>query len=203
VAQVTNSRDAQPATDNAIIRFDNGNALEKFSFRDNTTKVYIPQGNKDYAVVSAEAQGEMPVNFKAEEDGTYTISFNTENVEFGYLHLIDNKTGNDIDLLQTSSYTFEASRIDYASRFRLVFSAIGNENDSENNDFGFFDANGNFLILGIEGTATLQVMDVTGRTISSETFSGDYSKAINASAGVYMLRLVQGNDVRTQKVVVK
>ena len=203
VAQVTNSRDAQPATDNAIIRFDGGNALQKFSFRNDNAKLYIPQNGKDYAVVNAEAQGEMPVYFKAAENGTYTIDFSMDNVEFSYLHLIDNKTGMDIDLLDTPSYTFEANRIDYASRFRLVFRAIGNENDSENNDFGFFDANGNFLILGIEGTATLQVMDVTGRTISSETFSGDYSKAINASAGVYMLRLVQGNDVRTQKIVVK
>ena len=203
IAQVVTNRDARQATDNAIIRFDGGNTLEKFSFSEDNAKLYIPQNGKDYAVVSAEAQGEMPVNFKAEEDGTYTISFNTENVKFGYLHLIDNKTGNDIDLLQTSSYTFEASRIDYASRFRLVFSAIGNENDSENNDFGFFDANGNFLILGNEGTATLQVIDITGRTVSNETFSGNYSKAINAKAGVYMLRLIQGNDVRTQKIVVK
>lgn len=203
VAQVITSRDARQATDNAIIRFDGGNALEKFSFSEDNAKLYIPQNGKDYAVVSADTQGEMPVYFKAAENGTYSISFSMDNVEFGYLHLIDNKTGNDVDLLQTSSYTFEASTIDYASRFRLVFRAIGNENDSENNDFGFFDANGNFLILGIEGTATLQVMDVTGRVISNETFSGDYSKAINASAGVYMLRLIQGSNVRTQKVVVK
>ena len=203
IAQVVTSRDARPATDNAIIRFDGGNSLEKFSFSENNAKLYFPQNGKDYAVVSADAQGELPVYFKAAENGTYTISFSMDNVEFGYLHLIDNKTGNDVDLLQTSSYTFEASTIDYASRFRLVFRAIGNENDSENNDFGFFDANGNFLILGIEGTATLQVMDVMGRVISNETFSGDYSKAINASAGVYMLRLIQGSDVRTQKIVVK
>lgn len=203
VAQVTNTRDAQSAEDNAIVRFDGGNTLEKFSFREDNAKLYIPQNGKDYAVVSADAQGEMPVNFKATEDGTYTIDFSMDNVEFGYLHLIDNKTGNDVDLLQTPSYTFEANTIDYASRFRLVFRAIGNENDSENNDFGFIDANGNLLILGIDGTATLQVIDITGRTVSNETFSGNYSKAINAKAGVYMLRLIQGNDVKTQKIVVR
>lgn len=203
VAQANTGRDAQHISDNAIIRFDGGNNLEKFSFNDNGDKLYFTLGNKDYSVFNAEARGEMPVNFKAAENGTYTIEFSMDNVEFSYLHLIDNKTGMDIDLLQTSSYTFEASRIDYASRFRLVFSAIGNENDSENNDFAFFDANGNLLILGNEGTATLQVIDITGRTVSNETFSGNYSKAINAKAGVYMLRLIQGNDVRTQKIVVR
>lgn len=203
VAQVVNSRDAQPVADNAIIRFDGGNNLKKFSFREDNTKVYIPQNGKDYAVVNAQAQGEMPVNFKAAENGTYTIDFSMDNVEFSYLHLIDNKTGMDIDLLQTSSYTFEASKIDYASRFKLVFSTNNNSNSNDDNSFAFFDANGNLMILGIDGTATLQVIDITGRAISNETFSGNYNKAINAKAGVYMLRLIQGNDVRTQKIVVR
>lgn len=203
IAQVVTNRDARQATDNAIIRFDGGNTLEKFSFSEDNAKLYIPQNGKDYAVVSADTQGEMPVNFKAAENGTYTIDFSMDNVEFSYLHLIDNKTGMDIDLLQTSSYTFEASKIDYASRFKLVFSTNSNSNSNDDNDFGFFDANGNLLILGNEGTATLQVIDITGRTVSSETFSGNYSKAINAKAAVYMLRLIQGNDVRTQKIVVR
>ena len=42
--------------------------------RDNSTKVYIPQNNRDYAVVSADNQGEMPVSFKAKENGTYTLT---------------------------------------------------------------------------------------------------------------------------------
>lgn len=200
IIQVVTNRDAHQATDNAIIRFDGGNKLEKFSFRNGSSKVYFPMEDKEFAVVNAEEYGDIPVSFEAEENGTYTISFTTEDVEFSYLHLIDNLTGNDVNLLDNPSYTFEARTIDYASRFRLVFAKgyadLGN-------DFGFFDANGNLMILGIEGVATLQVMDVTGRVIIDETFSGNYSKAINASAGVYMLRLIQGSKVRTQKVVVK
>ena len=200
VAQVVNSRDAHRSTDNAIIRFGEGNTLEKFSFNENNAKLYIPQDGKDYAVVNAENAGEIPVNFKAAENGTYTLSFNSENTEFSYLHLIDNMTGNDVNLLETPSYSFDARTIDYASRFKLVF-ATGLADMGD--DFGFFDANGNLAIYGIEGTATLQVIDVTGRIISSETFSGNYSKAINAKAGIYMLRLIQGENTRTQKIVVK
>ena len=200
VVQVVTSRDARQATDNAIVRFDGGNKLEKFSFRNGSSKVYFPLENKEFAVVNAEDHGDIPVSFQAEENGTYTISFTMEDVDFNYLHLIDNMTGNDVNLLDTPSYTFEARTIDYASRFRLVFAKGYAE---LGNDFAFFDANGNLLILGIEGIATLQVMDVTGRVISEETFSGNYSKAINASAGVYMLRLIQGSNVRSQKIVVK
>ena len=85
--------------DNAIIRFDGGQTLEKFSFREGSTKIYIPQDGKDYAIATSNGQGEMPLNFKAEENGIYTISVDVDNVEMGYLHLIDNMTGADVDLL--------------------------------------------------------------------------------------------------------
>ena len=88
-----------------------------------------------------------------------------------YLHLIDNITGADVDLLSAgdrgsesamraegSSYTFNARTTDYESRFKLVF--VANENDNENGALAFF-SNGNWIIAN-EGQATLQVIDVTG-----------------------------------------
>ena len=184
--------------DNAIIVFGESQKLGKVSFRENSTKIYMPVEGKDYAITNADEQGEMPVNFKAEKNGTYTLSFTAEDVDFSYLHLIDNKTGNDVDLIATPSYTFEALHTDYASRFKLVYAKGNNTSDN----FGFIN-NGNLMILGIEGEATLQVIDVTGRILSSETFSGSYNKAIDAATGVYILRLIQGENARTQKIVVK
>ena len=181
--------------DNAIIRFGKGNTLEKFSFREGSTKVYIPQDGKDYAVVNVEGEGEMPISFQAENNGTYSLSFNTKNVEFGYLHLIDNLTGADIDLLATPSYSFEANTTDYASRFRLVFSTSNTDSDN----FAFI-SNGQIIING-QGS-TVQVYDVTGRMIGSHN-NVNHIATEGMSAGVYMLRLVNGNDVKTQKIVVK
>ncbi len=182
--------------DRAIVCFNESKPLPKKQLRDNSTKVYFPVDSKDYAVVSANNQGEMPVSFKAEENGTYTLSINTEDVEFGYLHLIDNMTGNDVDLLSTPSYSFDAKTTDYASRFRLVFNA-----NSNSDDFAFF--NGTNWTVSNEGDATLQVMDVTGRMISSENINGNANININAAQGVYMLRLVNGENVKVQKVVVR
>ena len=113
--------------DNAIIRFDGGATLAKFQLNTNSAKVYFSQEGKEYAIVCAGRDAmhcvstEVPVNFKAKKNGAYTISVNPEEVEMAYLHLIDNLTGNDIDLLQTMSYSFEARTDDYASRFKLVF----------------------------------------------------------------------------------
>ena len=185
--------------DQARVRFGEGHNLKHMSFNDHNAKLYIPQDNKDYAVVYAEAMGEMPVNFKAEKNGSYTISFNNDNVEFSYLHLIDNLTGNDVDLLANPSYSFEAKATDYTSRFKLVYTT----GTTANNDEFAFISNNHLMILGVEGQATLKVIDVTGRTLSTETFSGNYDKALNMSNGVYMLQLIQGGNVKTQKIVVK
>ena len=109
--------------DRAIICFNKGYQLPKFQLRDNSTKIYIPQDGKDYAVVNADNVGELTINFKAEKDGSYILTFSAEKVKFDYLHLIDSLTGDDVDLLSNSSYSFEAMTTDSASRFRLVFSA--------------------------------------------------------------------------------
>jgi hypothetical protein len=151
-------------------------------------------------VVKAEAQGEMPVNFRAAENGTYTLTINPEGVEMNYLHLIDNMTGMDIDLLQTPSYTFEATTRDYESRFRLVFAGASTGSATDDN-FAFF-SNGN-LIINNDGNATLQVIDITGRIISSESVNGSVSTTLNATPGVYMLRLINGENVKVQKIVVR
>ena len=186
----------QGVIDRAIVRFGEGRALPKFQIMGNSSDLYVPVDGSDYAVVYSEGQGEMPVSFKAESNGTYTLSFNAENVEFGYLHLIDNKTGNDVDLLSTPSYSFEASTTDYESRFKLVF-ATSNAEDS----FAFY-SNGSFVINN-EGAATVQVIDVNGRILSSESINGCADVNVDAAAGVYMIRLVNGENVKVQKIIVK
>ena len=193
-------RNRGTVVDNAIVSFSNGPTMKKLQLFENSTKLYIPQDNEDYAIVRSEAQGELPVSFRASENGTYTLSMNVENVDMNYLHLIDNMTGMDIDLLQTPSYTFEANTNDYANRFKLVFAANGTD-EADESSFAFF-SNGN-LIVNNEGNATLQVIDINGRILSSETISGSCSKAINATTGVYMLRLINGDNVKVQKVVVR
>lgn len=204
-----------------------GEPLEKFTLRENGTRIYATEGSKDYAVVTvissdSEAnQTEIPVNFKAAKNGTYTISVNLENTDFVYLHLIDNLTGTDVDLLApviarneaiqgTASYTFHAKTTDYASRFRLVFSVCGDAN-SDNEPFAYVDAAGNIIVNGGSSTGleTLQVVDVMGRVIvQGDAMKCKFGGANRVSTsgmtpGIYVLRLINGNDVRTQKIVVR
>ena len=75
--------------------------------------------------------------------------------------------------------------------------ATGNDDDN----FAFF-SNGSFVVNN-EGNATVQVIDVNGRILSSETINGCANLNVKAAAGVYMIRLVNGDNVKVQKVVVK
>lgn len=183
--------------DRAVVAFGQERTLPKFQINPNHSKVYFQKDNSDFAVVSAENQGEMPVSFKAEANGTYTIDFNAQDVDFDYLHLIDNLNGNDVDLLASPSYSFEATSSDYASRFRLVF-ATGNDGV---NQFAFV-SNGDILLNGVNGNTTVQLFDVNGRLISSHIGTSRISTE-NMAAGVYMVQLVNGNNTQTQKIVVK
>lgn len=205
---VTQGRATSSATtlDNAIVRFDNGSTLGKFQLNPNHTKVYIPQGGKDYAIVRSATQGEMPVNFKAEKNGSYTLNVSAENMGMHYLHLIDNMTGADVDLLSDPSYSFEAKTSDYASRFRLVFEADDNGASTSSATFAYYNGN-NWVIsnpsTGSGSEATVQVIDVMGRILRSETLNGNAEINLNQPAGIYMLRLVNGENVKTQKIVVR
>ena len=194
--------------DRAIVRFGEGQSLPKFQIRDNSTKLYIPQDGKDYANACAEGQGEMPLNFKANENGTYTLSINPEGVEMAYLHLIDNMTGADVDLLaatstgSVASYTFNAKTTDYESRFRLVFVANSEDGSSTGSEAFAFISNGNIIV---NGEGTLQVVDVMGRVIRTVGLSQCGSRTTTAGmpAGLYVLRLINGENVRTQKIVIE
>ena len=199
VMNVTNNR--SNVIDRAMIRFGEGRQLPKFQLNPNNTKLYIPQYESNYAVVRSENDAEMPVSFKAATNGTYTISISAENVDMEYMVLVDNLTGNETNLLETPSYTFEATATDNANRFTLVYGVLTGVNEQSEGNFAFF--NGNSWTISNNGNAILQVVDVTGRTISSETIEGSANVSLNQTPGVYMLRLVNGDNVKVQKVVVR
>ncbi|MBR5912485.1 MAG: T9SS type A sorting domain-containing protein [Bacteroidales bacterium] len=186
--------------DRAIVRFGEGQTLPKFMLNEAHTKLYFTQNGTDYAVVRSEGEGEMPINFKVEHNGTYTIGISAKDMEFSRLRLIDNMTGADIDLLATPSYTFEAKTTDYASRFRLVFSSTGIE-ENENANFAYY--NGSEWVINATDNATVEVIDMMGRVIRVCT-GGVHTLSTNGMAsGVYMMRLIDGNNVKTQKIVVR
>ena len=185
--------------DRAYVQIGEGNTLRKMTINNNVSHVYVQQAEGNYAAATIEAaEGVIPVAFDAAADGTYTITVKAKGLETEYLHLIDNMTGADVDLLVNPSYTFNARNNDYESRFKLVFSSNNTDEAEAQSDFAFI-SNGNLIVAG---TGTLQIVDMMGRTIASYSTS-DLISTSDLAQGVYVLRLVNGDNVKTQKIVVK
>ena len=192
--------------DRVRVRADEGTSMEKFNLNENSARLYIPQNGQDFAVVYANGLNELPLNFKAAENGTYSIGIETNGLDLDYLHLIDNMTGDDIDLLATPSYNFEAKTTDYASRFRLVFNADDASTSSASDATFAYVSNGEIVVVGNAdgdaGTASLQVVDMMGRVVLCTDVARNVSTT-GIPAGVYVLRLIEGENVRTQKIVIE
>lgn len=168
-------------TDRAYVQIGNGNMLRKMTLNEDAAQISIIKDKADYAAVTIEeSEKEVAINFKANQDGTYTLHFETENFDPDYLHLVDLLTGTDIDLLVTQSYSFEAKINDYPSRFQLVLYKTTNSNDTDSD---------------ITDGKT-EILDLTGRIVATNSNA-------KLTPGVYLLRTINGNDIKTEKIIIK
>lgn len=185
--------------DRAYVRFNEQENLQKFTLNPEATHIFFREEGKDYAIVQGnERMSQLPLFFETREYGTYTINVKLENLTCEYLHLIDNLTGMDVDLLATPSYTFQANSSDYAARFKIVFEGTGVEENTANESFAIVEGN-RVIIPAIEHESTLEVIDMTGRTVSSQKVNGSFDHTLNVKAGIYMLRL----NGMIQKIVIE
>ena len=98
------------------------------------------------------------------------------------------------------TYTFTAKTTDYASRFKLVFSANQEDGPSTGSGAFAFISNGNIIV---DGEGVLQVIDMTDRVVVSVDGRTRCVPTSGMTAGVYVLRLINGDDVKTQKIVIQ
>ena len=151
----------------------------------------------------------VPVRFVPNEDGIFTLNWNTRHGEFSYLHLIDNIAGVDVDCLTNDEYKFEGKTSDYKSRFKLVFRCDGDEpEDPEEPDDGDDSDHFAFMFgdeLVVNGAGLLQMFDIQGRCLMETRAVGEQSshRIPRVSAGVYLLRLTGESKVKVQKMVIK
>ena len=160
------------------------------------------EGHRYGLVFTPEGTEKVPVHFTTEENGTFTLTWETLHGDFTSLLLVDNMTGTITDMLRADSYTFDATTDDYASRFYITYTVTGvDENNEGDGTFAFFD--GSEWV--VNGKGQLDVVDVQGRTLYSERLVNDKNRvSLNGvAAGVYLLRVSDGTNTMVQKIVVK
>ncbi len=204
--------------DRAYLKVTEGGGLPKLRMNEGASELYFRQEDIDFAVAERrEDVMEYPLYFKALYNGSYTIAADLLNTDCDYLHLIDNLTGADVNLLTSQStedcgtesamtaggmsYTFTAKTTDYASRFRLVFSGSAEGPSADGQPIAYY-ADGEIRLLADARGASLQVMDMLGRVVRVFTDVARNISTTGMPAGVYVLRLIDGDNVKTQKVIV-
>ena len=171
-----------------------GSPAGRIYFRyDNTNlAIYFRNSDKDY----------QTLNFSAEEDGNFTLSWNTANADFSSLTLVDNITGIKTDMLTHDHYTFEGRVDDYNTRFKIVFGEMNNnEEEPVLEHFAFFD-HGNLIVNGI---GHFEVVDVMGRVLYAVELT-DTQNTVSLPSnvrGVCMLCFTRNNETKVQKMVIQ
>lgn len=189
-------------SDRAFVVFGDGASLDKMNHEnENIPMLYIPTEEGDYAIAMVEEDvNEIPVNFKTNVMGQYTISLKQENCEFKELYLLDKQTGEKVNIME-NDYTFVATGDENPERFVLM----KNDNSqmtTDNSRFAYVN-NGDIVIYDINGNAQINIFDAMGRCVyQGESY--DATNRISAdiySAGVYVIQKVDGNGVNTQKII--
>ncbi len=187
--------------DVAYVSFGEGLGLDKIEHRNSDIPmVFVPLNGKDYAIAAMSSDvKEIPVAFKANTMGQYTIEVNAKGCEFSEMYLVDRLTGEVTDL-NSSDYTFLATTKDEANRFVIMFAEEAATSTTDN--FAFIN-NGEIIINNVEGNGVVRIYDMLGRPVSQ--YDVTESARISTSAfagGLYIIQMVDGNGVKVQKVVI-
>ena len=188
----------------AYVKLNEGVSMPLADLKGKHSDLYFLSDHRPYTMLVRDGAEALDLCFEPRSNGSMTLTVDAEGLGLGYLHLIDLKTGADVDLLTTPSYVFKASTKDYATRFRLVFNESGPSTGSETEDSAFaYYANGEIRMVETCHGASLQMMDMTGRTVLTVgDVSGNVS-TMGMTPGVYVLRLVTDDTIRVQKIVVE
>ena len=194
---IASGKAGKAGKDNVIINF-NGDDRPGFAKLDNFNKdiavIYVQDNGKRSGILSYDEDvEEINLYFDAKKMGEYTINAISE-TDFASVTLVDLHNGNETDLL-TSSYTFKATSSDDPDRFVLRISR-------ENTDENFIYKSGDDLVINAKGM--VQIIDVMGRIVYSENIiNGSHRINIsNYNSATYIVRVVNANEVKTQKIVV-
>ena len=190
--------------DRAFVYFGQGIGLEKMgAFSDQVPSLWIHTQGGNYAIAHVDNTCEtLDLYFQNKLNADFTFTIKAKNINFSFLQLVDNLTGTVMDLLQQPEVNFHANGNEPNNRFRLVFKVMTGVDEEEAQAPFAYISNGQLILSGVEDDSMLQIIDMTGRTVLRKNGATNVSIAEMAH-GVYILRLVTNNNVKSQKIVIQ
>ena len=167
------------------------------NFNDAIATVYVAEDGKNYGIYNCDADvQEVELSFNANQMGNYTISIEP-NGKFQTVTLVDRFTGIETNML-VEDYHFTAMSNVNTNRF--IVRMVNGQESTDNSHFVY--QSGEDLIIDAEGT--VQIIDVMGRVLVSDEVESTNNR-INVSGfqnGTYMVRVINGSEVKVEKVVI-
>jgi hypothetical protein len=182
-------------------------AYKLMSMNTEAGQIYT-KSDVDYAInaLPTLASGvEVPVTVNIGLAGEYSInasdlqSFSSNTAIF----LEDRDLNQVVNLIETPVYTFNATA-GTSDRFKVLFNTSNGTGDPDNAG-GFVYASGkNIFIENMDGVA--EVYSLNGQLIASERIAAGTLNTLNlpvATTGVFVVKVISGNNISTSKVLVK
>ncbi len=166
-----------------------------FTYTDVTwNSLAINSQSKPYAGLN------IPVGFKA-PTGTYTISAKEFNLTSDLsVVLKDNKLNIEVDLTNLN-YTFQHSEYDDPARFVIYFkTTVGIEELSQFDGTIYSAKNELFVSTNSHEEFNIEVFDIRGSKLYSDSFSSNFHKAFNFATGNYIVKLNSQEGSYVKKV---
>lgn len=180
--------------------------MEKINHRNNDAQmIYIPIDDVNYAVAAIDDNTrEVPLSFVAKTMGEYTIKISAKDDSFNNVYLVDNYTGNVVNLL-VDNYTFLSTTNDNANRFTLKLYEINSVEEFLDQEVFTFINNNELIINNVTVDAKIQIFDILGRPIVNIDGCNDSRFVLSLDgfdSGVYVVRKIDNRCTMTQKVMI-
>ena len=196
--------ESNAGTDNAVVVMNNGKGgFEKLAnVNDKVSLVFLTSGYDRYGIYSCpENVNSVSVGFKAKTMSEFKMRIETVG-EFDCIYLIDNSTGDKVNMLMEECYEFVGMPNGDINRFSLVFDE-SNETVTTGEQFAYVSDNV-IIIENVKGIGEVKVIDMLGRLmLTGKVSSGDGINVESLNTGVFVIQMIDESGLKTQKVLVK
>jgi hypothetical protein len=117
--------------------------------------------------------------------------------------LSDKESGIITDITENSVYQFVSAKDDNPDRFELLFGVTGLSDNTALATLRAYVSHGQLTILGETGELNVDILDMQGRVLERRAvqMDGSYSQPLNLPAGVYVVRVYNGQAAKSVKVI--
>ena len=186
----------------AVVIDDNDDVFKMFSMNEKAPSLYIDKEEESYSVVYIDEEKTLPLSFASESMSMFTISLSEAGNDFTQIYLEDRLTGEKVNLL-TDSYSFLHSKSNTKERF--VLTMAHSSQLTAHSQFAYI-SNGELVITGISGDATINIYDVMGKDAINRVRTNDAEYRIRTEgfvSGVYIIQKIDDKGIKTQKIVIE